>query len=1359
MATRNISTRLAVEGESQYKAAITSINAELKNMQSALKLTESQFKSNASSTEALTAKGKALNNLLTTQKAKVQALEDGLKNAQNAEAKYAQKKEELTRKIQQNNAALEKLKNSTGDTTQEQQRLEEENAKLNAELSKNEEYLNAAHRAVNQWETSLNKAQTEVNNTQAAIDENSAALEENEEAAHKDATAIDALAIALIASGLKRGLEEITEALQACVDASVTFESGMAGVKRTVGGSDQYIHALGESFKEMSTTMPITTEELTKIAETAGQLGIKQENVEQFTTVMAKLATTTDLTAENAATMLAQFANITGVTDYERLGSVVAELGDATATTASKVVDMSQGMAAAANLAGMSEKDILAISAAVGSLGIEAQAGSTAMSTLISTLYKATETGGEKLDAFAKVAGMSGEEFRRAWQDDAVTALDAFIKGLNDTERNGQSAILTLSDLGITNVRQTKAILGLASAGDLLTRTIAQANTAWEQNTALGNKAAIMYGTTEAKITMYKNSVDNLKIAVGDQLTPALGELAETGTDAVEWATEFVQENEWLGPVIASVATALATLTIVVGGTAIAIKAVTAAVALFSGTLLACPAFWIVAALGAVTVAAITLAKTLPSATKEADELNKALDESRESSANARAAFEETSSTIDGTSSLIKRYIDRLEELGSKNELTKAEQGEYNAIVAQLKELLPDVNFQMDETGNRLETTITELREGARAWEEYARQQAFATIMQDQITGLNQLGVQIEQSRMKMVEYNASATEGTLKYADAYKGLLEARRAYDEAGEKYGYDTEIPEMAAALEELTAAKRAAKDASRGLSAEEKATAKEMGALALSIEDAEAEFSAQSDAIEETRKAMEDYEASVKDASAASSDLASEADRAAYAQKEAADRVKGPLQELAQAYKEAYDSARSSLDGQIGLWDKIEAKATSTKDLKSAVDSQITYLQSYADNMDSLLSRNIEGIEEFAKNFTDGSAESAAALAGLASASDAEIQEIMSSLAQVESYKDQLASVFAELNTDLSGSLDTLKTDFADAVQEITGAGEKVDFSGFIEAVDSAFSDVGVKFQTVGAEAGEGLAAGIGDGAGPAEAQATAMGQAVVDAVRAALQSHSPSVIMQQIGQGVGEGLQLGISESSDSVVSTVQQLGQTISETMTQAGSEAVKGFGQELSKSADAARQAMSKANQTVRSSASDARSAGYSVGAAISQGAAEGVRAYAAQVAQEAAQMVRDAINAAKREAESASPSKKMMRLGRDIDQGLIIGIKEMENEVLQQMKDTMREVTTTQVDAPEIPEDYTDSILRMMGGADQNSVGEKLLDGIKEIGKKPSVVNVEFTQVINAEDTSYAGQQREARRLANDFARRLNG
>lgn len=1132
MATRNISTRLAVEGESQYKAAITSINAELKNMQSALKMTESQFKSNANSTEALTAKGKALNDLLATQKSKVTALEAGLKNAQEAEARYAQKKEELTRKIQQNSAALEKLKTSTGDTTKEQQRLEEENAKLNQELERNENYLNAAHRAVNNWQTSLNNAKTEVNNTEEAIRQNSEALEENEGAAQGASGAIDALAVALLASGLKKGFDEIADALRECVDASVAFESAMAGVKRTVGGGDEFISGLGESFKEMSTVMPITTGELAKIAETAGQLGIKQENVEQFTTVMAKLATTTDLTAENAATMLAQFANITGVTDYERLGAVVAELGDATATTASKVVDMSQGMAAAASVAGMNERDILAISAAVGSLGIEAQAGSTAMSTLISTLFKATEEGGESLEKFASVANMSAEEFQQAWATNAVGALDAFIQGLNDTERNGKSAIMLLDDLGIKNVRQTKAILGLAQAGDLLSNTIAQANSAWEKNTALGEKAAIMYDTTEAKITMYKNSVDNLKIAVGDQLTPALGELAEKGTDVVQWATEFVQQNEWLGPTLVSVATAVGVVTAAVGGAAVTIKVIIPLLASFNATLLANPAFWVVTAIAAVTAAAITLAKTLPSATVEADKLNKSLGDAQSRFESAQQTFDDTSETISATSTMINHYIDRLDELGKKASLTKSEQGEYNAIVAQLQQLLPDVNFVIDETTGKLANTTEELRAGAQAWEEYARQQAFATIMKEQIDALNDLGVSLEKGRMKLAEYNASASEGTLKFAEALREKAAARAEYDRIGMETGYDSADARFAEVQQEYASACTAAAQARRGLTREEKNAAKDIVALEESIGETEAAMEQQAAAIEKTQTAMQEYQQTVNEAAEKTSEMASD----------------------------------------------------------------------------------LEAANETVGSIGDGAAESAQAIP---------------------------------------------------------------------EAMETAMADTS-----------------------------------------AAVEAAAPE-IQAQVGD-IG-----------------------------TQSASEFESG----LQGASDAARQTMSDVNQTVRSAAADARSAGYSVGAAISQGAAAGVRAYAAQVAAEAAQMVTDAINAAKNAAQSASPSKKMIRLGQDIDRGLIVGIKDLETEVLQQMRGTMGKVVTVQVDPPEIP-DYTDSLIRAMAAGAPKSSDAALVEEFRELTrelKKPRVVD--FTQNVYSEETSYAGQQREAKRLANDFARRLNG
>ena len=465
--------------------------------------------------------------------------------------------------------------------------------------------------------------------------------------------AVQAMQEALIASGLVDVLKQTYEALKQCAEASIAYESAMAGVKRTVGGSDMFINDLGESFKELSTQMPITADELAKIATTAGQLGIAQANVEEFTTVMAQLATTTDLTADDAATMLAQFANITGTTEYDRLGSTVAELGDATATTASKVVQMSQGMAAAASMAGMGETDILAIAAAVGSLGIEAQAGSTAMSTLITTLNKAVETG-DKLEDFASVAGMTAQEFKQAWAEDAVGAMDAFIQGLNDTERNGKSAVVLLDELGINNVRQTKAILGLASAGDLLSNTVDQANAAWENNTALTEKAGIMYGTTEAKLTMLQNAANNVKVAVGDALTPAIGGAAEVFTPILQGVSEFIEKNPAVVKALTTVVGVVAGVTGGVLALSAAMKVAAAAGAIMTAAIPGLPV--ILAITGAVAALAggiVYLSSVMGDAGRSFEDLDTEFDD-------LMTQFEQQQEVLD----LADQYRELSDELG-----------------------------------------------------------------------------------------------------------------------------------------------------------------------------------------------------------------------------------------------------------------------------------------------------------------------------------------------------------------------------------------------------------------------------------------------------------------------------------------------------------------------------------------------------------------------------------------------------------------------------------------------------------------------------------------------------------------------
>lgn len=420
------------------------------------------------------------------------------------------------------------------------------------------------------------------------------------------------------AIGVAEGLSKVMDMFKQCTQEAMAFENEMAAVRRTVGGDSTFISDLGDSFKEISTEIPIAKDELAQIAATAGQLGVSAADVETFTVVMAKLATTTDLSADEAATMLAQFANITGVTDYERLGAVIAELGDSTATTASKVVEMSQGMAASASLAGMSSTDIMAISAAIGSLGIEAQAGSTAMSQLINTLYKATETG-DNLSEFAAVAGMTAQQFKQAWATDAVGAMNAFITGLNDVERNGRSAIVILDELGISNVRQQKAVLGLASAGDLLANTITQANSAWEQNTALEEKAGIMYETTQAKVTMMQNAFSNLGVSIGDAFLPVIGDAAEALNGIISPIAQFIEENPALVKAIGAAAGVIGTVTAAMAAYTIAAKVAAAASAAFSGAL---PVMAITAGIALVTGLAVGLSDSANEAAESVENLN-----------------------------------------------------------------------------------------------------------------------------------------------------------------------------------------------------------------------------------------------------------------------------------------------------------------------------------------------------------------------------------------------------------------------------------------------------------------------------------------------------------------------------------------------------------------------------------------------------------------------------------------------------------------------------------------------------------------------------------------------------------------
>ena len=334
----------------------------------------------------------------------------------------------------------------------------------------------------------------------------------------------------------------------AAIKASIDFESSFAGVRKTVTATEPELQALSDGFRELALEIPTNVNELNKIGEAAGQLGIQTENILGFTETMAALGVTTNLSSEAAATSLARLANITGLQqdEFDNLGSAIVALGNNFATTESEIVDFGLRIAGAGELAGLSEGDILGIGTAMSSIGVQAEAGGTAVQKVLNEINQSVATGDKELRVFAEVAGMTAEQFAAAFREDAAGAFESFVTGLGD---QGDRSFTIMEDLGLQSQRVIRAFLGLANSGDLLSEAMAEGNLSFEDNIALMIEAEQRYGTTESRLALLWSRVRELGITLGDSLIPAVhsfidlaGPMLTFVTDAVKWW------SAWPGP-------------------------------------------------------------------------------------------------------------------------------------------------------------------------------------------------------------------------------------------------------------------------------------------------------------------------------------------------------------------------------------------------------------------------------------------------------------------------------------------------------------------------------------------------------------------------------------------------------------------------------------------------------------------------------------------------------------------------------------------------------------------------------------------------------------------------------------------
>ena len=335
---------------------------------------------------------------------------------------------------------------------------------------------------------------------------------------------------------------------------AIQWESDFTGVRKTVNATEEEFAALEQRLRQMARAeVPIPAGDLARLAELAGQLGIETANIDEFVKVIAQLGTTTNLTSEQGAQDLARFANITGMaqSDFDRLGSTVVDLGNNFATTEAEIVGMALRLAGAGELVGLTEAQILSISTALTSVGINAEAGGTAFSRVFVEMDKAVKEGGDTLDAFGKVIGKSGGEFAGTFTlEGPDKAIVEFISGLQQIEADGENVHLVLEELGFDTVRIRDALLRSAGAGDLMASAMESGTKAWDENLALTREANLRYGTMASRFQFAKNRANDLAIEIGGVLAPIITDLVDRLEPLIKRVSEFVQEHpgaiKWL---------------------------------------------------------------------------------------------------------------------------------------------------------------------------------------------------------------------------------------------------------------------------------------------------------------------------------------------------------------------------------------------------------------------------------------------------------------------------------------------------------------------------------------------------------------------------------------------------------------------------------------------------------------------------------------------------------------------------------------------------------------------------------------------------------------------------------------------
>lgn len=913
-----------------------------------------------------------------------------------------------------------------------------------------------------------------------------------EEGTDQASTAIDALAQALVAAGVTASVKAITDALMGCTQASMEFETAMAKVGTIADESQKPLGDMRNEILALSSETGKSVGELAEATYQAISASVATESAVDFVGTANKLAVGGFSDTTTAVDILTTAINAYGMSadDASKISDVLIttqNLGKTSVAQLGASMGMVIPLAAAYN---MNLEDLAASYALLTANGTQTAQATTYVKAALNELGSTSSVVGSTLK---KKTGKTFAELMAEGNSlgDVLQVLADSVDGDTTAFNNMWSS----SEAGV-------GMLSILNSGTSKYNSLVQA---MEGSTGAATTAfEKMSETGEFAQQRFQNAIENLKIAIGDELAPVLMELQQSGADAMEWATEFVKEHPEVVAAVTALAAALAVLAAALVGLLV-VQQVTTAFTKFSAALLANPVGAVavaLTALTALTAAAVAFGAVMKDRTSESVKNRKAIDQCKDSYDELKDSMEEHAKerkesikSAKTEAATYQNLADKLYDLADKTNKTASDKAQMNTIVDQLNGAMPELGLSIDETTGALNRE----KSAVDAVIDSMKQQALANAYQEQAnkaaSDLAEAQIQLSEAEevlydlrsqavKKINEHNAAVQDGT-------ESVQEMASSYAAAGEP------VDKYALQLNALNGQIKEQEEVVAGLQG--------------TTSEADERYNKIAEKAYEYKTAVEESNQGVADSATEMSD------------------------EVKQAYEDMKTSIQNSLEGATDAFKKFSGGEEIDKGkIIENLESQAKGVEEWGQNLKTLAGRAGEGMtKELYDYLVKLGPQSANLVKSFTQMTSDELQDAATAFSQAG----------GELSEGITSELASASANWENAGQEIAQkAGEAGEKSGK-EHTEKAKSGIesGQKEVTEAAKKG-------GEEAGKESQKATAEGieknsgqvtQAAGNSMKkAADTARTYRSSFESVGQSMSEGVAVGINRGSPFIQNAV-----------------------------------------------------------------------------------------------------------------------------------------------------------------------------------------------------------------------------